>query len=408
MPTVALAVRVASTSDQSATQVQPVVASFTATQSLKFTHSMREILAPTLPHRLAPVARFLQVVCCLLLAASVTASDNGATGPNTEKGNLEKAKILYLDLLAMRRSPDFHKNGFAEGSSFRPWYLRFQALQAEAQRDMTLLSKGIAVADLYTLANEWRIKQGAETEYSRTMTETWNEACGLAPGQAGLPANAANAGIANPPPAAGQPAFKVGDKMTFSTKSGKHFEDATLSQIRADSIVVTHSKGVASVPFEQLPDELVNTFGFDPRKATAARVERANAEALRNAALNEMEQRRKDAAAEEERMIAKRNRAEQNGFRIIQMLPGQGGALAVMLFARGQPKNQTDNEWLGARYDVHASSTVVFIHGNLHPSLVDGDKFQAIAVPEGTFQYVSTLGAEKTVQKWEVLRMSKY
>ena len=88
------------------------------------------------------------------------------------------------------------------------------------------------------------------------------------------------------------PAFaqKVGETISFTTKSGKNFQDVIITRLSADALVVTHKVGITSIPFEQLPDDLAKAFGFDAEKARQARATRANAAAIRNAEADAFQQ----------------------------------------------------------------------------------------------------------------------
>lgn len=47
----------------------------------------------------------------------------------------------------------------------------------------------------------------------------------------------------------------------------------------------------------------------------------------------------------------------------------------------------------------------MFLTGNLHAGIVDETILDAAVVPDGIYQYTTTLGATKTVTKYKVLKM---
>jgi cation transport ATPase len=82
----------------------------------------------------------------------------------------------------------------------------------------------------------------------------------------------------------------------ITTRDGTTYKHAEVTGVDADGLSITHSRGVAKVPFDNLPDALQKQYNYDPAKVAADRqaVEEANkAEAARAAA----EQREREQEA---------------------------------------------------------------------------------------------------------------
>lgn len=101
----------------------------------------------------------------------------------------------------------------------------------------------------------------------------------------------------------------------ITTRDGTTYKHAEVTGVDADGLSITHSTGVAKVPFDNLPDAIQKQYNYDPAKVAAQRkaVEEANkAEAERVAAAQrEREQIALTAKQEARRQDDKRRRQEQ-------------------------------------------------------------------------------------------------
>jgi hypothetical protein len=50
---------------------------------------------------------------------------------------------------------------------------------------------------------------------------------------------------------------------------------AEVTRVEPDGLVITHSSGIARIPYEKLPHDLQKTFQFDPAQAQAHRAKKA-------------------------------------------------------------------------------------------------------------------------------------
>jgi len=56
-------------------------------------------------------------------------------------------------------------------------------------------------------------------------------------------------------------------KLTITTTKGITFENCKLTRAEPDGLTLLHSKGIAKLPFSELPPEFAKRYGYDPQKA---------------------------------------------------------------------------------------------------------------------------------------------
>jgi type IV secretory pathway VirB10-like protein len=88
----------------------------------------------------------------------------------------------------------------------------------------------------------------------------------------------------------------------LKTIDGKEYKNVTVKRVEADGIVITHSAGIAKIPFTELPKDVQERVGYD-----AAKIETPKA-AARAAEEKQIEEQR---AAKRERAERERERAER-------------------------------------------------------------------------------------------------
>lgn len=59
---------------------------------------------------------------------------------------------------------------------------------------------------------------------------------------------------------------------------GETYTAAEVTKVEADGLVITHSSGIARIPYEKLPEDLQKTFRFDPAQAQAHRSKKSKLE----------------------------------------------------------------------------------------------------------------------------------
>src|SRR5437016_2508177 len=92
----------------------------------------------------------------------------------------------------------------------------------------------------------------------------------------------------------------------FKTVNGKEYNDATISRVEPDGIVIKTKSGITKVYFAELPKEIQERFHYDQQKASAYSAEQA-------ANYTAYQKQREDAQRERENATAKQktNLAEQ-------------------------------------------------------------------------------------------------
>jgi hypothetical protein len=139
------------------------------------------------------------------------------------------------------------------------------------------------------------------------------------------------------------------------TIDGKEYKNAKVNRVEPDGIVITHSAGVAKIPFTELPKDVQERFGYDSaeiegeraaaRAAEEKRIEeqkaaeRERAEREQNAKANLMKAQEQFEAAEKQAAESyKRNpKGTLSGQGFVATKGGENfklGALQVSLFAR--------------------------------------------------------------------------
>lgn len=158
---------------------------------------------------------------------------------------------------------------------------------------------------------------------------------------------------------------------------GNRYTDVKVKTVEDDGIVISHSRGSASLSFEVLPDPLKIRFGYDPVAAAAAKKEKVEMQAalkvksMAEAAAAEERQRRKTEIA---RRLAS---AERISFRITQVI--NEGLLIWNL-------NDSKTELLKVDPDQF--------------DVADGEIYNAWVISSGTFEYESVIGVGKRVRAW--------
>jgi monoamine oxidase len=93
--------------------------------------------------------------------------------------------------------------------------------------------------------------------------------------------------------------------LTIVTLSGEKFENAGVTRVEPDAVTVTHSGGVARIPFSNLSPELRAQLGFDAEKLAAFNAAQI---AAAKARVEAEAQQKKNARAEQQKTDARRAR----------------------------------------------------------------------------------------------------
>jgi hypothetical protein len=190
----------------------------------------------------------------------------------------------------------------------------------------------------------------------------------------------------------------------LKTASGKTYQDVRITKVTPSEISIIHESGVARIPLKDLPDDLKTKFGYDPAKAEAHAVAKAQADAQNEAAAAKAELAARQRALDQKRL----KEAKEQTFKIMQVLKKENGVLANFYFPGGAPgaAARSMNSLFGRGSSAVPSRTgeIVFLRGKISPNLVDGAVIVANIVSDGSYEYTNTLGATSTVKKLEVLQ----
>jgi len=109
--------------------------------------------------------------------------------------------------------------------------------------------------------------------------------------------------------------------LEITTTDGKTYHQCEISKVEPDALRITHTDGVARIPYDKLPSALQKQY-FDPAKVAAYReqfaeqqqaaaAKAAEAERVREEAAARAEAEQKEQAAEQQREEEKRRATEQ-------------------------------------------------------------------------------------------------
>src|SRR5438105_13692569 len=133
----------------------------------------------------------------------------------------------------------------------------------------------------------------------------------------------------------------------FKTVNGKEYNDATVTRVEPDGIVVKTKSGMSKVYFAELPKEVQERFHYDPQSATAFSAEQAGNFAAYQQRQTEAQRQREDAAAKNNAMLAEQQAAKNR----IQALQDRHAALQqeenALLLRIGEAKQPGPEYWHG-------------------------------------------------------------
>lgn len=178
---------------------------------------------------------------------------------------------------------------------------------------------------------------------------------------------------------------------------GKSYGKVIIKKVNPAEATIHHDAGVLAVAIAQLPQELQAALDYDAAAAETFIVSRS-IQAEKAASTADVARRKRQEAD----ALAL---TEERGFRIIQVLSEQNGALAETSQGGGAPGSvQSAVNRISGRPTqvVPARKQTVFITGDLPEEIVDGSYITAKALPDGKFEYMDTFGSQATVQRYRV------
>jgi hypothetical protein len=218
------------------------------------------------------------------------------------------------------------------------------------------------------------------------------------------------------------------------TVNGHAYRDVQVVKVEADAVTILDDDGGALLPLRILPAALQKRFHYDSAKASLAAKNRAALDASNAVALqNEEDQaetvkQAKYVADEEQREEQRQAQAEKNKESSVAYFSSEGGTAPVPVIPATQSSDtlREQKEWAEAmaiKADdeahgyAHACGRIIqvlpegFI-GNVSSrfgmddaafvkcdssALVDGQTWEGIIVPQGTYHYTNILDAAATI-----------
>lgn len=205
----------------------------------------------------------------------------------------------------------------------------------------------------------------------------------------------------------------------ITTIDGVKHASVTITRIEPDGLVVDMDSGIDKIPFTALPRETQIKYGYDPRKAAqfsnAVRLAAAQRQFVEMSAEAAQEREKQAGAtlqAREQAMAENASRASRIHGRVIQVtrdgllvdaspiVPVASGLGSIG--GGGNVYVPPDPNGKGRPKEVYGTFMVVG-----HPkkgSIADDGAIDVDATEDGTFSYISTIGAQRTVKKYAVIK----
>lgn len=177
------------------------------------------------------------------------------------------------------------------------------------------------------------------------------------------------------------PATLLAEDLT--TVSGKKYTGVTINRVEADGLAISHDDGLAKVPFSDLSEELRKKYGYDPQKAAQYQAAMQAASAQRAAAANAAA-----AAAKQNdpktfvRILGPVKQSGKTGIIVDIYVAGE----YIRDFGVSEFNDPKRPKWAGTTSPIGPR----LVHLTGHPrqeQIVDGDRIDVDAVPDGTFTY---------------------
>lgn len=194
---------------------------------------------------------------------------------------------------------------------------------------------------------------------------------------------------------------------SITTTEGITYSSARIVKVEPDGIRLIHESGSCKVPFSKLPTEIQTKYSYDPEKAEQYKKETAQKEIENNQAILRAE-------AEKKAMQLKLKSAKRYTFKVFNVMKKDNGLLANFFTPSSSAGSaaRAVNAFMGRSNEPIPAKTgavAVYLTGNINFSkIVDGTIIEAIYVEDGTFEYTTTVGAESTVKKLDVLEMKLF
>ena len=201
------------------------------------------------------------------------------------------------------------------------------------------------------------------------------------------------------------------DGLSITNTSGKVFENVRIKDVRPDGLKVFHSKGIALLPFRELPRELQQKYNYDPEAEKEFQQNLASArerERLRRARNDVLKAIRKTGLKVKLRVIQMTDDGilasgyyiteeeyEHTEYRTITRTVGIGGSQIDNTVRKRIPV-KTEKRTRTTRHELPDRIFLVSSFSNL----VDDDWFSSMIYPCGRYQYTTVMGGGSTVERY--------
>ena len=192
--------------------------------------------------------------------------------------------------------------------------------------------------------------------------------------------------------------------LNITSAVGRVYSNVAVKDVMPDGIRFSHASGAGFLAFRDLPESIQNQYGYDPA-AEAEHVLKREREARMAKAIGAVRRagfqadvkifQITGAGALASGTYSKRVEYEETEYKTITRTvglaaPGRPGTINERFPVRTVKK---------VRYERYSLGDTIFVIG-VPEHLVDGDSYKTPLFPCGRFQYVNTLGVQKTVPQY--------
>ena len=160
----------------------------------------------------------------------------------------------------------------------------------------------------------------------------------------------------------------------FKTNDGKEYQNATVTRVEADGIVVRTKRSITKLYFAELPKDVQERFHYDPQKAAAAQdaaVRQTEELNKANKQAEELEKQR-NAASKEQQAQSVQLQAKYNNIQALtdqlSDLQRQEQNLLVRIGQAEKAETDARRRWIsqgGTQYSAPAEAELPVLRGNL-------------------------------------------
>jgi len=186
----------------------------------------------------------------------------------------------------------------------------------------------------------------------------------------------------------------------ITTLSGETYTDVKVKRKTPLEITVSHSSGVATIPFNDLPGELKRKYGYNVNAAINMR--------NRQTTRRQLERISKRLDQNSIYVNAELNQVTEEGaLAYVTVIEKHERTYDAVIKSKGKPQKlshgpaqETHHEWRTKRWTSRKKlEEPIFIVGDWS-GYYDGETWSGRVYPAGTLSYTTTMGAAKRVAKY--------